>query len=426
VQYEYNQQQLISARTSIEKPLFKHGYLNMSYEQNFRSNTKSIEMGFRYDLSFAQTGFSVRNTNNQTTLVESARGSLLYDAKTKYLGVNNRTNVGKGAITLIPFLDVDGNGHRDRGEPKQLDLKFRINGGTIIRNERDSTIRILDLTPYTSYSLELDKNSFDNIAWQMHNPVMKVNIDPNQFKTIEVPISVMGEASGNVTVGSRGQGRILVCFYRSDSTLAARTLTESDGYYSYLGLKPGNYTARIDPEQLKKIKMVSSPSSIPVKISHSFDGDIVEGIDFKLSLVAGGAIDSVNRVAPVNVIPAQVLQAPQPQAKAPNDSVSTKTAATTAKDALPVLTPADAAKNTPSNVKVIYSSTIQIGAFKDQNNALKAEQKLSKDARHPVSIVFENDFYIVRVRGFSGRVEATEFLPKIRKSYPEAYVRRVQ
>ena len=426
VQYEYNQQQLISARTSVEKPLFKHGYLNMSYEQNFRSNTKSIEMGFRYDLTFAQTGFSVRNTNDQTTLVESARGSLLYDAKTNYLGVNNRTNVGKGAITLIPFLDVDGNGHRDPGEPMEMDLKFRINGGTIIRDERDSTIRILDLTPYTSYSLELDKNSFDNIAWQMHNLVMKVNIDPNQFKTIEVPISVMGEASGNVTIGPRGQGRILVCFYRSDSTLVARTLTESDGFYSYLGLKPGKYTARIDPEQLKKLKMASSPSSIPVNISHSFDGDIVEGIDFKLSLVAGGTIDSVSRLAPVNVTQAQVPQAPQPQAKAPNDSVSTKTAATKAKDALPVLTPADAAKNTPSNVKVIYSSTIQIGAFKDQNNALKAEQKLSKDARHPVSIVFENEFYIVRVRGFSGRVEATEFLPKIRKSYPEAYVRRVQ
>ena len=80
----------------------------MSYEQNFRGNTKSIEVGFRYDLNFAQTGFSVRNSNDQTTLVETARGSLLYDAKSHYLGANNRTNVGKGAITLLPYLDVNG------------------------------------------------------------------------------------------------------------------------------------------------------------------------------------------------------------------------------------------------------------------------------------------------------------------------------
>jgi cell division protein FtsN len=561
VQYEYNQQQLISARTSVEKPLFKHGYLNMSYEQNFRSNTKSIEMGFRYDLSFAQTGFSVRNTNNQTTLVESARGSLLYDAKTKYLGVNNRNNVGKGAITLIPFLDVDGNGHRDRGEPKQLDLKFRINGGTIIRNEKDSTIRILDLTPYTSYSLELDKNSFDNIAWQMHNLVMKVNIDPNQFKTIEVPISVMGEASGNVTLGSRGQGRILVCFYRSDSTLAARTLTESDGYYSYLGLKPGKYTARIDPEQLKKIKMVSSPASIPVNISHSFDGDIVEGLDFKLGLIDGGAKDSAKNVVPVKSEPVQepvkvikpseltgnkptlvvdkgeVVQIGAFKEKAnafterekleelsgkpavvvyegdyhkvrisnfPNRELARQYTSNLEKlgfkvSYLPVIksntslqigefkkeeealaaqkkwiessgkpanilfengiykvrvpqlsekseaepikaeqvqagqpdaafkTEVEPVNQTQKDIKAKYSSTIQIGAFTDQKNALRAEKKLSRDELHPVTIVFENGFYIVRIRGFSGRNEAVEFLPKLQaKGYPEAYVRRVK
>jgi len=57
----------------------------------------------------------------------------------------------------------------------------------------------------------------------MHNLTMKVMIDPNQFKTIEVPISVMGEATGTVFNGSQGLGRILVCFYRSDLTLAART-----------------------------------------------------------------------------------------------------------------------------------------------------------------------------------------------------------
>ena len=144
--------------------------------------------------------------------------------------MNNRSSVGKGAITLIPFLDVDGNGKRDRGEPRANGLQFRINGGTIVRNDKDTTIRILDLTPYTSYLLELDKNSFDNISWQMHNLTMKVNIDPNQFKTIEVPISVMGEISGTVYNGSKGQGRILVCFYRSDASLAARVLSESDGY----------------------------------------------------------------------------------------------------------------------------------------------------------------------------------------------------
>jgi len=308
VQYNYNSGALISARTALEKPLFKNGFLNMSYERNFLSNTQNIEFGFRYDLSFAQTGFSVRNSNDQITTVESLRGSLLYDSKTKYVGATNRTNVGKGAITLLPFLDINSNGKRDKGEPKVAGLQIMINGGTIIRNEKDTTIRVLDLTPYTSYFLELDKNSFDNIAWQMHNLSMKVNVDPNQFKTIEVPVTVMGEATGTVYSGSKGQGRILVCFYRSDWTLAARTLTETDGYYSYLGLKPGKYFARIDAEQLRKIKMVSSPEMIPVKISPNKDGDIVDGLDFRLSLINKEPVPDttkvdVSQIKPLNVKP---------------------------------------------------------------------------------------------------------------------------
>lgn len=72
-QYDYNSKSLIAFKTNIEKPLFKKGFLNMSYEQNFRSHTRSIELGFRYDLSFTQTGLSIRNTDHQTTVVESAR-----------------------------------------------------------------------------------------------------------------------------------------------------------------------------------------------------------------------------------------------------------------------------------------------------------------------------------------------------------------
>lgn len=385
VQYEYNRSQLISARTNLEKPMFKRGYLNMSYEQNFRSNTRSIEVGFRYDLSFAQTGFSVRNTNDQTTLVESARGSLLYDRKTRYLGKNNRTSVGKGAITLLPFLDVDGNGKRDKGEPRADGLQFRINGGTIVRNDKDTTIRILDLTPYTSYLLELDKNSFDNISWQMHNLTMKVMIDPNQFKNIEVPISVMGEATGTVSTGERGQGRILVCFYRTDGSRAARVLTESDGYYSYLGLKPGQYTVRVDEEQLKKINLVSEPELIPINISHSFDGDIVESLDFKLSPAKTEETDTLITDPPFDPEPTDAMQ---------QDIV-----------------PSEGSEQIKNKSSIIghNGDALQIGAFKSKAYAQVALKKFEDFSGKPAILVYEDGYYKVQISGFANRSIAQQF-----------------
>ena len=349
IQYSYNNQRLISARATLEKPLFKHGFFNMSFEQNFVSSSRNIELGFRYDLSFAQTGFSVRNSNDQTTMIESARGSLLYDHRSRYLGVTNRANVGKGAITLRPFLDMNGNGKYDRGEPKVAGLQFRISGGTIIRSDKDTTIHILDLTPYTSYFLELDKNSFDNLSWQIHNLSMKVNIDPNQFKTIEVPISIMGEASGTVYNEANGQGRILVNFYR-DATLAARIMTESDGYYSYLGLKPGKYVAKIDPDQLSKLKMNSVPKEIPINIAPSKDGTILDGLDFHLSLINKPPRDTT-KVAP-EVKPLPVITTPvAPVVKEAAKEVVTASPATAGKNEAKLKTPAVAAGNptTPSS-----------------------------------------------------------------------------
>ena len=391
-QYDYNSKSLIAFKTNIEKPLFKKGFLNMSYEQNFRSHTRSIELGFRYDLSFTQTGLSIRNTDHQTTVVESARGSLLYDRKTRYVGTNNRTSVGKGAITILPFLDVNGNGRHDPGEPKAAGLQFRINGGTIVRNDKDTTIRVLDLTPYTSYLLELDKNSFDNISWQMQALTIKVMIDPNMFKTIEVPISVMGEASGTVFSGSKGQERILVCFYRNDTTLVARTLTESDGYYSYLGLKPGKYTVGIDPGQLKKIHLFSAPQKKSVTFTSSLDGDIIDGLDFLLSTGEDQRPDTIKSNSPVEPL----KQAPAQQLVIEKNSHEL----------------------TNSKMQILSSrgGTLQVGAFRNKSNAFTLLDMLNDFSNKQSIIVCGPDFYSVYIIGLANRKNTSSLVSRLKNS----------
>jgi len=286
-QFDYNHAEFISIKSGLEKHLFKNGFMSLSYEQNFRNNFSNIEMGLRYDFSFAQVGLSARRNNNITTLVQSASGSLMVDAKTNYTGANSRASVGKGGITLLPYLDLNCNGRREPGEPKAYGLNLRVNGGRVELNDKDSTIRVFNLEPYTNYLVTLDQSGFDNIAWQLQKKTLSIAIDPNMFKLIEVPIAVLGEASGTVYLGGRGgqkgQGRIIVNFYSSDSRLAARTISEADdGYFSYLGLAPGEYEARIDTAQLNKVNMTVLPSSVPFTITAGLDGDVVDGLDFVL------------------------------------------------------------------------------------------------------------------------------------------------
>ncbi len=173
-QYGYSQNKLISAKLAVEKHLLEHAFLNLSYEQIFSTNLKMAELGFRYDFSFAQTGASVRQSDKTTTLVQYARGSLINDRKTKYLGTDNRTNVGKGGISVVSYLDLNANGRKDQGEPKVYGLNLHANGGRIEKSDRDSTIRILGLEPYTSCFIELDPNSFDNVSWRLPKQTLSV------------------------------------------------------------------------------------------------------------------------------------------------------------------------------------------------------------------------------------------------------------
>ena len=88
------------------------------------------------------------------------------------------------------------------------------------------------------------------------------------------------------TRGSKsGLGRIIVNFYNSANVLAARALTEEDGYFSYFGLAPGSYYVRVDTAQLRKLNMISISRFMAFSIMANTEGDYVEDLDFTLKKI---------------------------------------------------------------------------------------------------------------------------------------------
>lgn len=45
----------------------------------------------------------------------------MYDGKSNYLNLNDQTNVSKGGLVILPFLDLNCDGRRNPDEPKALD-----------------------------------------------------------------------------------------------------------------------------------------------------------------------------------------------------------------------------------------------------------------------------------------------------------------
>jgi cell division protein FtsN len=403
-QYSYTFNEMLTAKLRVEKRLFDHAYFNMSYEQNFRNDLRMGELGLRYDFSFAQTGLSVRQSNKRTSFVEYARGSIINDRKTKYMGTDNRTNVGRGGITITAFIDLNVNGTKDSGEPKAPGLNLRSSGGRVEKSERDTTIRILGLEPYAKYYIELDQNSFENISWRLPVNTLSVTVDPNMLKNIEIPVAVAGEATGTVYLEqdsvANGIGRIIVGFYTPDNKLAGRALTEFDGYYSYLGLVPGEYVVRPDTAQLRNLGMTSEPESMNFSINTGIDGDIVDGLDFLLKMTLPDTLPE---------IPAAVPEVP----------VSREIQKDTSYMILHELT------------EELYTITedswaIQIGAFKSRSLAQRFRRDLEKNLGKKVEITISGEYYRVRILDLPTRAEVDENVVKLNKlGFKELWIIRL-
>jgi hypothetical protein len=441
IQYGYTQNRFISLKMRFEKNLKENAFLNLSFEQMFISNLTMAELGFRYDFSFAQTGMSVRQSSRNTSFIQYARGSFVNDSKTKYRSTDNRSNVGRGGISVIPFLDLNANGKKDNGEPKAYGLNLHANGGRIEKNVSDTTIRILGLEPYTSCFIELDVNSFDNITWLLSRKTYSVIVDPNIMKTVEIPVLIAGEADGTVSLNKdgqiRGKGRIVVGIYTMNNKLAGKAIAEDDGYFSYFGLKPGKYTVRIDTGQMKRLGLISTPESIPLTIKGGLNGDIAEGLDFTLgqeqidtTKIIVHAADSVPAIASVDTLVSSGLNL----TKVTGDSippsamaVKTDTLASPLKPETTVATEKQLVKK-DTTYMVIHQVTqelvtitedsyaLQLGAFKKKQNAEKFRKQLQNLLGKKAEIVIEGDFYKVRITGLKDQKEVDENIAILRQN----------
>ncbi len=392
-QYNYTDKEFMTARLSIEKRIFEKGYINVSWEQNFRHDIRMGEIGMRYDFSFAQAGISARQTNKQSTFVQYARGSIIHDKPTNWLRADNRTNVGRGGISVVAYLDLNANGQRDDGEPKAYGLDVRSNSGRLERSDKDTTIHITGLEPYVKYFIEIDDKSFDNISWRLDKKSYAVIADPNMLKLIEIPVLVRGEATGKVMFEekgvSKGLGRIIVNFSSSTGVTVGRALTEDDGYFSYFGLAPGLYQVRVDTAQLKRLRLTSEPDSLTFSIMANLEGDYIDGLDFTLR-----------------------------KAVTPDDTISLT-------DTAVVVRPPDRVITKDTSYLVVHEVTrelmtitedyfaVQFGAFRDRFNAENMRASVESVLDKDVEIIEEDGFWKVRITGFDDREDLDKYIPLI-------------
>ncbi len=286
-QFDISAAKILNCKITIEKSI-SIGYISANYERNilFKGNTANVS--FKFDLPFVKTNITASYNNGAVTTSEGVQGSMALGSGHHYVHTNNSSSVGKGGISLYPFLDLNNNGKFDVGEHFIKLSSVKVQGGNVLFREKDSIIRIPDLNPFISYIVEFDDKDLDNISWRFKKKVYSILVDPDQFKKVYIPIIAVGDVSGMAYMNKNntlaGIGRILIKFYKKGSDkVLAETLSESDGYINNVGLMPGDYVAQVDAKQLQVLDYSCDPPFREFTIKAVEDGDMVDGIDFVLS-----------------------------------------------------------------------------------------------------------------------------------------------
>jgi hypothetical protein len=271
---------------------------------------------------------------------------------------------------------------------------------------------------------------------------------------LEVPISVFGEASGMVYMqgksGKKGLGRVLVCFYDKQGRFMNKTLTEPDGYFSYLGLPPGSYIARVDTSQLRKINMIASPEILEFEMEIGEDGSVIDNLEFTLSTLfpetgnipepvrPSQSIETGSVNEPIQPSAAQKeIKEPDPPIKSEekgDQSLDNKVNRSEVEGRVPagsrlpiVAEPAvKAVEDIPGeflNPPQKGSYMIQTGAYSLAANAVQAATNLKQTGIYAFYIRKENKLFKLMITGYPNMNKAKAILPEIRKNgFNTAYI----
>lgn len=414
-QYNVTNSKLMLWKIALEKSI-PRGFFSASYERNMMYNDNFITLGFRYDLSFARTSVSASQSRGSIYTSESAQGSLALGSGNKYVHASNNTSVGRGGISLYPFLDINRNGIFDKGEPMVKLSTVRVMGSKAIYNETDSIVRIAGLNPFVKYIITLSDNDLESVAWRFKHKTYEVLVDPNQFKRIDIPVVVVGEYSGmaylNKNNSLNGIGRILVKFYKKNSSkVYAETLSEMDGYIYYLGLEPGEYSACLDSVQLGNLDYAANPKQIDFTINPSIEGDMVLGADFVLNYKSNNVTPAIDFAEQVyaekeDSIFEEAIKSDTEALKVEIEVFSVNNPVDIQRDKHAFDLPDENALFLGEICNEPGKYYVQCGAFRKKSNATNLALFISKKTDKAVGISFIDGYYKVQVGCVVSRKEA--------------------
>jgi len=266
----------------FNKMLFAETNLSYSY------STKSLQVGVSVyiDFNFMRTSATTTMRKNYISSTQTIAGSVHFSGKPNPVFASSSNSVGRAGLDVIVFLDINHNDVKDKDEPLVKNATVAINKGKQVLTENDTIHRFVSLEPYAPYLLTIANNGFPSISWILEKSTWSVVTNPNQIKKVYIPVKPMGEVEMKISMTKNGTVspayRQIVYIMDSNNKVVGKGLTEQDGYFTFMGLAPGNYKIQFDEKQLKGLGLAANYPQTSFEIKTSAQGDFVDGIEITL------------------------------------------------------------------------------------------------------------------------------------------------
>ncbi|APG60330.1 hypothetical protein [Christiangramia salexigens] len=279
--FSYSTMSLNYLRSEFKMNLFEKANINFTYDYDFNYEQHNVQLGFRYNLDFARFGGVANYNKYNTSFSQYISGGFEPGQNDKFIQFSEDKLPGRGSLSFLAFLDLNANGKKDASEPVVPELQVKSHSGGVRKKSSDGQYSFTQLTPHMPHYFELNSSYFPNISWRLKDKSLSIEVTPNTTTVVEVPIEVVGEIGGFIyrdekTVKIPVSG-IKLNIYDENNELVGQCLSQSDGYFHFLGLSSGAFSLKMDPDQSKRIGMTMTP--VLFDIQNDIDGDIVDGFE---------------------------------------------------------------------------------------------------------------------------------------------------
>ncbi len=271
---------------------------SLGVTRNFGEDTETTyTLGVNAQLEQAAIGFDIDYSDtDQIVSKMSVTFGLGYDPESGEIAMQASGTAHSGAMSALVFLDFDADGVLDDEDEPLEGVRFTVDQGRhTTATDEDGKAFITRLPVYKEIALEIDRASLIDPFWVASPQGVKVVARPGSVGQLLFPVVSTGEIDGTVfrawTDGTQEAAGVIVQLMSADGELVRELKTAYDGFFLFDFVPPGDYTLRVDPDQMALLGLIAD-TEYPIEIQG--DGTIVSGQDFLLTTPAVAAMIDVS------------------------------------------------------------------------------------------------------------------------------------